>query len=250
MAYGTFGLVGLHIIQRVHRGTGENAYPQGGDFVFATWEHVGNDTAGFTYSNYFGGNADGAPANGFYPALTATLPVSRQFPILPGTQAVNKQVHQAIRAVNPKSVWLNYHLIGTQFQAADVLSPSEIPSANDPTGTGQPLFLANSVIETNVGLQNFQGLPPGETPTKKFAQNGIEPNPHKNAFDRTRNNVSFVGTGYNMGGCMGCHGVAQLRGYSFSFVLLLGQRGAGVDTQKNFPPPGMPPAPQTSTSTQ
>ena len=34
----------------------------------------------------------------------------------------------------------------------------------------------------------------------------------------------------NMGGCMGCHGVAQTSGHTFSFVSLDGQRGIGVDT--------------------
>jgi hypothetical protein len=37
--------------------------------------------------------------------------------------------------------------------------------------------------------------------------------------------------------CMGCHGVAQSRGFSFSFVLLGGQAGADVDTEKNFTVP-------------
>jgi hypothetical protein len=40
--------------------------------------------------------------------------------------------------------------------------------------------------------------------------------------------------GYTMGGCMGCHGVAQVRGYAFSFILLEGQAGADVDTEKDF----------------
>lgn len=44
----------------------------------------------------------------------------------------------------------------------------------------------------------------------------------------------------NYFGCMGCHGVAQTKGYSFSFVLLDGQRGADVDTQTNFVPPPVP----------
>ena len=55
MSYATFGLVGIHIIQRIHQGTGAAAHPQGGTYIFATWEHVGNDKAGFTYSNYFPG---------------------------------------------------------------------------------------------------------------------------------------------------------------------------------------------------
>ena len=33
---------------------------------------------------------------------------------------------------------------------------------------------------------------------------------------------------------MGCHGVAQLKGYSFSFVLAEGQSGGEVDTEDEF----------------
>lgn len=51
-------------------------------------------------------------------------------------------------------------------------------------------------------------------------------------FARHENN-NFAGSskgGVNMGGCMGCHGIAQLNGYTFSFVSQDGQRGAGIDT--------------------
>ena len=45
------------------------------------------------------------------------------------------------------------------------------------------------------------------------------------------NNVYQAGK-VNMGGCMGCHGIAQLNGYTFSFVSQDGQRGAGIDTEE------------------
>ena len=238
MAYGTFGLIGLHIIQRIHQGTGSGqGNPQGGTFIFATWEHVNNDSAGFTYSNFFPGQPlVGPPKRGFYPYPAYALPVKRQFPILPGTVNVNNAVHAALPA---SSVWQNYELIGVQFQPINV--PSAIPigaNPNDPTGIGQPLFLANSVIETNQGLQNFQGLPPFAAPIANFQKNGIMKN-GVYAFNRNTPNVSFNGSAINMGGCMGCHGVAQVKGFSFSFVLLGGQQGADVDTEDSFtvPPP-------------
>lgn len=239
MAYGTFGLIGLHIIQRIHQGNGAVANPPGGTFIFATWEHVGNDAAGFTYSNFFSGQPfQGPPKRGFYPSPASALAVKRQFPILPGTVAVNNAVHAAIRRANPNSVWLNYQLIGTQFQAITVPPMPIQGNQNDPTNIGQPLFLANLVIETNVGLQNFQGLPPA---TKAIAHfQGNVPGNGALAFNRTTNNLSFNSSGYNMGGCMGCHGVAQSRGFSFSFVLLGGQAGADVDTEKNFTVPPQP----------
>ncbi|MEA2563772.1 MAG: hypothetical protein QOH06_5276 [Acidobacteriota bacterium] len=245
MSYATFGLVGIHIIQRVHQGSGgvsTGSTPKGGTFIFSTWEHVDNDEAGFTYANYFPGQPFAGPPQRatFYPQPSNAIPVVRKYPILPGTQQVNNQVHAAIKAVNPSSVWLNYELVGTQFQAIDIQSLPPNPSnPNDPTGIGQPLYLANLVIETNEGLQHFQGLPPLVAPVAPFnkavAKNGTL------AFNRATSNVAFSPTGnpsaikgFNMGGCMGCHGVAQNKGYSFSFVLFDGQRGADVDTQSNF----------------
>lgn len=251
MAYDTFGLVGMHIIQRVHQGAGATAFkPQGGTFIFATWEHIGNDAAGFTYSNYFVGEpfGGGPKRDPFYPQPSAALPVKRKFPILDSTRRVNELVHKAIGDVNPNSVWLNYQLIGTQFQPVDLNIPMPNPAnPNDPTGINQPLYLANLVIETNEGLQHFQGLPPlvGAVPPFSTARN--PPNNRVLAFTRAAPNVVFSPTGvpkekagFNMGGCMGCHGVAQAKGYSFSFVLLDGQAGADVDTQTNFVPPPVP----------
>ncbi|MGH2626690.1 MAG: hypothetical protein ACRDHY_08585, partial [Anaerolineales bacterium] len=247
MSYGTFGLVGLHIIQRIHQGSpaDANANPLGGTYVFATWEHVDNDTAGFTYANFFPGQPFvGPPARGFYPQPSAALPVRRKFPILAGTQQVNDTVHAAIAAIDPDSVWLNYQLVGVQFQPVDVNAPpppgTPFPvGPNDPTGIGQPLYLANLVIETNEGLQHFQGLPPLAAPISQF-QNIIAKNGTLQ-FNRNTPNLAFFGAGYNMGGCMGCHGVAEVKGYSFSFVLLGGQRGAGADTQHTFEIPPPPP---------
>ena len=246
MSYATFGLVGIHIIQRVHGGQGTNpAAAQGGTFVFATWEHVDNDEAGFTYANYYPGQPLGGPPQQqtFYPHPSAALPVKRKFPILPRTQLVNHQAHNAIRSLNPNSVWLNYELIGTQFQAVDIRTlPPNPANPNDPTGIGQPLYLANLVIETNEGLQHFQGLPPNVSAVQPFAKATNPPNnPAFLSFDRSRSNVVFSPNkdpgalkGFNMGGCMGCHGVTQAKGYSFSFVLFDGQAGADVDTQTSF----------------
>jgi hypothetical protein len=242
---GTFGLVGLHIIQRIYRSQQGKAFPQGETFVYATWEHVDNANGGYTFANAFRrpkNASSSTPPTGFYPSRDAALPVRRLFPILSGTQEVNRKVHQAIRAANPSSVWLNYELIGVQFQPVHAPVAGQLTAnLNDPTNIGQPLFLANSVIETNMGLQYFQGLPPGEHPIARFVNDGVGPNANRREFDRTLANVAYNGGGYNMGGCMGCHGVAQLRGYSFSFVLLLGQRGSTVETRAVPTPPAPPP---------
>ena len=172
-----FGLVGMHIIQRIH--TTNPAQPQagpgGGTFIYATWEHASifnSPVAGqknppnalYSYSNFFAGEAvERGLRAGFYPPLDKTAyPVVRQYPVLDNTKNVTAVVHSQIRARNPNSVWLNYHLVGTQFQAVDLRNPvpqnPKFPvSPNDPTGIGQPVFLSNLAIETNTGIAVLQG---------------------------------------------------------------------------------------------
>jgi hypothetical protein len=238
---GTFGLIGLHIIQRVHMGTQNDtkANSVGGTFIFATWEHnsIGSG-AGYSYVNFLsnGGIDQSSPTR--YPGAGA-IPVQRlQAYPLQSTQNVNAAVYSQLPA---NSVWRNYRLIGTQFYA-NVNNP---PAMNAATSLlyNQPYYLANLVVETNSGLQNFQGLPPKITP---IAHYGTGFTPTTTAYVPTLPNVSWNGNADVMGGCMGCHGVAQLLGSNFSFVLLDGQKGAGIDTatQVTIPPaPPPPPAP-------
>lgn len=284
----TYGLAGLHIIQRIHQndrqggngGSGEDGNqgpPRGGTFVFATWEHAANDTAGLSYANFIAatGGFD-PPPQGPYPRIDTTnnsggIDLTRLYDVLPTTAAATGLAHDAIRAANPDSVWLNYRLIGTQYVAATPASgdlPEQVralPSTPQagfeyPAGSGQPYYLANLVVESNVGLQQFQGLPPtGQGP---IDQQIVQVIPHYRASDsstpgnvssqfetalyqRTAENLAFrTQSGgsphtmaYNMGGCMGCHGVAQLSGYSFSFVLLDNQFGGAPDTVDDFSVP-------------
>jgi len=270
-----FGLVGMHIIQRVHTTTpdpinpsqpqGPTANPPGGTFVFATWEHASifnspvagqkNPKPTYFYSNFFAGEAvEHGLKKGFYPPLDKpAYPVARQYPVLDNTKKVTALVHGLIRAKNPKSVWLNYHLVGTQFQAVDLSNPvrptnPKFPiSLNDPTGIGQPVFLSNLGIETNLGLQFFKGQPPNIIPIMHFADPKNFNPPLKNSpgvvFARDYANTASSGKVYNMGGCMGCHGVAQSKGFGFSFVLLDGYLGAVTDTQEHFDQPGANPSP-------
>lgn len=232
-----FALIGLHIIQRVHMGDSSdtNADPLGGTFIFATWEHntiaSGN---GYSYVNFL---TTAANADTPYPAVANAIPVWRQQPYpLPATAAVTAAVYSQL----PKgSVWRNYRLIGTQFYTGVNARTSEALY-------NQPYYLANLVIETNNGLQNFHGLPPNVNAGQYYSSNGLQASGSR--FEPALPNVSFFGNAHNMGGCMGCHGVAQLKGSNFSFVLFDGQNGAGVDTQNDIdiPPQGPPPATTTS----
>lgn len=216
---GTFGLIGLHIIQRVHFSQGTTFDTRGGTFVFATWEHDSIENQDYEYSNFFDPGKNGLSGKAtFGPVNDVTR---RPGAVLSQTQSVNKLVHGKLP---PSSHWQHYNLIGTQFAAVNT---SEV-QFTDPPGMaeqelGQNSYLANLVIETNYGLQNFRGLPPNV---------GANKNPV--AFNRNLPNVNWKQNGYNMGGCMGCHGVAQAQGFSFSFVLLGGNAGAKTDTETKF----------------
>lgn len=233
----TFGLIALHIIQRIHPDPFDK--PPGGTFVFATWEHTSLDAepSGYYYANYLAFDGPLGTSGHFkfpvdltpFPNFTApdvgAIAVGRLHPYPLGTTA---GVNTAVRDQLPSgSVWRNYRLIGTQFVA--------VGSEQDSLQFNQPFYLANLVVETNDGLQNFQGLPPGVIVTPYYTQTkGIHIEGTNVTFQRELPNVLLGQQPYNMGGCMGCHGVAQLKGYSFSFVFTDGQRGSGLDTQFHF----------------
>lgn len=234
----TFGLLALHIIQRVHSRPFERRSPgdfaAGGTFVFATWEHVGlgefERPSDYFYANYL--TADNSvvtdyeltPFPNFSQAGAINVVRMHDYP-LPTTKAVNDAVHAKL----PRgSIWRKYRLIGTQF--LPVNHEKEALKYN------QPYYLANLVVETNKGLQNFRGLPPKVTVTPYYTSKvSIQGTTTKFAPDQP--NVIFnreLKDPINMGGCMGCHGVAQLKGFNFSFVFADGQEGSGLDTQRHF----------------
>lgn len=249
----TFGLLGLHIIQRVHSQpfdrTNPGLFAPGGTFVFATWEHksLKKKPSGFYYANYFAFpgpvtelfkypfTTDVTPFPNFARAPGGAIPVEREMPYpLPSTQRVNQAVHDQLP---DGSLWKHYRLIGTQFVPVDGQKASR--------AFNQPYYLANLVVETNTGLQRFQGLPPGVFGPSPPTRGSLTPYYTKKvdirstsvSFERDFDNVIFnreLRDPVNMGGCMGCHGVAQLKGFNFSFVFSDGQDGADIDTQYHF----------------
>ncbi len=112
----------------------------------------------------------------------------RQHPIPDDVEAFTVAVWEQMGAMNPNSIWLNYRMVGVQGKAT-----SDSSAFN--------FFLANYVIESDSTLADFHGR-------------GIS-HPHDYG-----SNILLDGKRYSMGGCKGCHGVAQLTlGTDLSFLL-------------------------------
>jgi hypothetical protein len=147
----------------------------------------------------------------------------RYEPIPPDVIAVNLAAHVAITGYDTangiaNSPWLYYKLVSVQASPFDVsaISPT------DPIHGPAVFFQANIVVETNYTLQQFQGRistseagagAPTAVPAKDV--------PPPNVVTPAPTPTGVVGV--NMGGCMGCHGNAQVsKGTDFSFILAEG----------------------------
>ncbi|WP_224367925.1 hypothetical protein [Hyalangium versicolor] len=221
----TFALIGLHIIRKLAN------YP---DFVFTSFEHIGE---AYADDQYVVTDTDGAE-------VSAATRAVRQ-PSSPNTdRTTNHAIPTDIASVNSLmrvqlvqsgSVWQNYQLIGVQAQVTDcALSKSPPPPGTPGTQAGLACiraqddnvkqcldmdpnyYMANLFVETDAFLNNFSGP-------------GFGGNP----FGDCKNAV-YQGKTYNMGGCKGCHAVAQTAfGTDFSFLLdFTGKPGVEPDTLK------------------
>jgi hypothetical protein len=128
-------------------------------------------------------------------------PLIKDYPRLHPIPAVvdssTAYVHRQLAKLNPNSVWQYYRLVGVQTN-----------TTNDTSSFSY--FLANYVIESDTPLAAFHGSGLG-TPYNGQA------------------NSLYKGHGYTMGGCQGCHGVAQTKlGGDNSF--LMDNIGKPVDT--------------------
>jgi len=248
-----WGLIALHIIQKT---------PSAPAFIYATFEQAENirqpngtpvEDADGNVTNPIPGAAPTTPAMAYQDSPTApkvtakgafctpqanlyfkdsvkqsgltgggAICVNQRYePIPSDVIAVNKVAHQAIADYDTaqgvsNSPWPYYKLVSVQPLPFDhaAISPS------DPVHGAAVFFQANIVVETDYTLQQFQGRisssPQGTgAPTAVIAP-GVPP---PNVVTPTQNNV----VGVNMGGCMGCHGNAQVsKGTDFSFILAEG----------------------------
>lgn len=140
----------------------------------------------------------------------------REHAIPPPVIAANKAAHDAIAAYSKangvvNSPWAYYKLVNVQaypFNKADIVADPNSPR------NAATYYQANIVVETNYTLQNFDGQVAADGAPTNF--DGAKP-AYQNAY--LVNNDGTLVSSFNMGGCMGCHGVASRRGTNFSFLL-------------------------------
>lgn len=144
----------------------------------------------------------------------------RAHPIPQDVINVNLAAQEAIAAYNQandiaSSPWQHYKLVNVQYMPIDKPNPGGLYTGAD----AATYYQANSVIETDFNLQYFSGqfqpYGPPSSITEAEAGNlitdwNLDGTPFKNVYTG--------GHAYNMGGCMGCHGNAQVGGTDFSFI--------------------------------
>lgn len=160
---------------------------------------------------------------------------ARQHPIPPTIIAANQTAQAAIAAYNrlngiTHSPWSYYRLTNVQYRPMALTRPGTLYAGPDPA----TFYQSNSVVESNYSLQNFSGrlvfdrAAGGLTGAKSdFASrfgNATACPPNNPgcttavaALYYRRPGVRYA-SGYDMGGCMGCHGTAQRGGTDFSFI--------------------------------
>ena len=244
--YQQFGLIAIHIIRKTE------TFPY---FFYSTFEHSDNTPGKFLYANTNRGSKGGEGtgyastlANPFgityddppAPQPNTTSAASPAYPALRLIQpsAAVQQANSEAAAVNRGTVWANYRLVGYQYMPVAHCTGNNVPvGCADPWGSGyygqgspapggtgrypryyadQDFYLANPVVETNQRFQFFEG---------KSNQTDVA---NLNLYKNNDPTQPLAGT-VNMGGCMGCHGVAQQRGTDFSFTL-----GAATDEPNRY----------------
>jgi len=150
--------------------------------------------------------------------------VSRNNPIPAAIVEANATVHNAMQAyaktTGVSSPFVYYKLVNVQAAPINKTTPGQ-----PYTGTDRATYYqSNSVVETDYTLQNFStaifynpATGASGSPTDYSTRN--QPNPEP-VFP----NTYAQKTAYSMGGCMGCHGNAQVvAGTDFSFILAGGR---------------------------
>ena len=156
----------------------------------------------------------------------------RKHDIPPCVIDVNTAAHAAITAYNKQnkigdangnSVWNFYKLVNVQYQPYD--KPAGTTYTGAPGGPDPSTYYqANEMVETDYNLQVFSGqfqqalAPPNDKVNiaKLITDYNNDGSVFRNTFYST--SAPNSGKAANMGGCMGCHANAQIKGGDFSFI--------------------------------
>lgn len=210
-----------------------------------------NDTATVTPGSQIPPNVTLDPANApfcdpaavgsrlFYVNLLPALPTGGRICInyrdnlIPATIiAANVRAHAAILAYNqansiPSSPWLYYKLVNVQYRPLSNETPGRYTGADPET-----FYLANIVVETNRPLQLFSG---GLVQTGATGSNSEYESQFTPGATGTHHNSYYRGQGYNMGGCMGCHG-SQGQSQAGDFSVILARTTTATSAPEALPP--------------
>ncbi len=152
-----------------------------------------------------------------------TICVQRRAHLIPeAVQRVNGTFQRAIgehlAAHKLQAPWAHYRLVNVQYKPVSKVKPGEEYSAansTDPSVDVSTYYLSNIGVETNYHLSHFSGWYNKGDLISDFVASPVA------GEDPQFHNVVYNKTGYNMGGCMGCHGWAQVyNGGDFTFLLL------------------------------
>jgi hypothetical protein len=153
----------------------------------------------------------------------------------------NQNAHAAITAYASSNgidspVWQYYKLINVQYKPFDI---SEVSSDTSSDLNASTFYTNNEVVETDYTLANFSGQISDTGPPTDLPANFDNFNPARTTFQNVLTfdeNNELEGT-FNMGGCLGCHGIAQVqKGTDFSFILSGGR--VPVPETPDIDPPG------------
>jgi hypothetical protein len=161
--------------------------------------------------------------------------------------AANEAAHQSLRRFMDEddqasekipSNLMNYKLVGIQWKPANKpvagQDLQDMPDENNEVLRYHLIYyLANISLETSYRLQHYSGT---VQPRLAPPYQDLDVQDLLTDFDtqgRPVKNVAYAGmkpdgehTGFNMGGCMGCHGQMQIKGYDFNFIFRRGRINA------------------------
>lgn len=191
---------------------------------------------------YFLEEQNGTPTNGY-------ICVNRRENDIPPTIVnANALAHRTLAQYLTahkigKTPFQFYKLVNVQYQPIDknYAGPYQAAGSNPGTCANPACYhLANIVVETDRSLQVFSGgLNPGiQTDYNAYLGAPVPPVIHSNVYYAAAG-AHGPGKGYNMGGCMGCHGSqGLLQGGDFSVILA---RGATTANAPEAPSISLPP---------